>query len=98
LVFDIIVKQFEQEYNNVLADYKPIIANFIRKKTDGGEVPLHQNWAFVEETKYTSVSIWCPLVDSTVENGTLQVVPGSHKRFGLQRGTKSTLGVGRHKK
>lgn len=88
LVFDIIVKEFEQEYSKVLDNYKPIIANFIRKKTDGGEVPLHQNWAFVEETKYTSVSIWCPLVDSTVENGTLQVVPGSHKRFGLQRGPK----------
>jgi len=82
------VKEFEQEYSKVLDNYKPIIANFIRKKTDGGEVPLHQNWAFVEETKYTSVSIWCPLVDSTVENGTLQVVPGSHKRFGLQRGPK----------
>jgi hypothetical protein len=86
IVFDLITAEFEQEVKKYLADYKPIIANFIRKKTAGGEVPLHQNWAFVEERKYTSVSIWCPLVDSTVENGTLQVVPGSHKRFGEFRG------------
>jgi hypothetical protein len=32
LVFDIIVKEFEQEYSKVLDNYKPIIANFIRKK------------------------------------------------------------------
>jgi hypothetical protein len=86
LVFDLITKEFAPEVEKYLANYRPIIANFIRKKTAGGEVPLHQNWAFVEERKCTSVSIWCPLVDSTVENGTLQVVPGSHKRFGEFRG------------
>ncbi|MDB5282614.1 MAG: hypothetical protein JWO06_1689 [Bacteroidota bacterium] len=86
LVFDIITKEFAPEVEKYLAGFKPIIANFIRKKSEGGEVPLHQNWAFVEERKYTSVSIWCPLVDSTVANGTLQVVPGSHKRFGEFRG------------
>ncbi|MEX2589038.1 MAG: phytanoyl-CoA dioxygenase family protein, partial [Chitinophagales bacterium] len=85
-VFDIITKYFQPHVERVLADYKPIIANYIRKKPEAGEVPLHQNWAFVEERKCTSVSIWCPLVDSTVENGTLQVVPGSHKRFGEFRG------------
>lgn len=87
LVFDIITKEFAPEVEKLLADYKPIIANYIRKKPEGGgEVPVHQNWAFVEERKYTSVSIWCPLVDSCRENGTLEVVPGSHKRFGEFRG------------
>jgi ectoine hydroxylase-related dioxygenase (phytanoyl-CoA dioxygenase family) len=49
-------------------------------------VPLHENWAFADERKCFTVSIWCPLVESTIENGTLQVVPGSHKRFGEVRG------------
>ena len=49
-------------------------------------MPLHQNWAFADERKVCTVSIWCPLVDSFEENGTLQVVPGSHKRFGEVRG------------
>ena len=86
LVFDIITKEFATEVEKLLTFYKPIIANYIRKKADAGEVPVHQNWAFVEERKYTSVSIWCPLVDSFRENGTLEVVPGSHKRFGEFRG------------
>ncbi len=85
-VFDVITKRFESRVSELLADYKPIIANYIRKKTEGGEVPLHQNWAFVDEHHCASVSIWCPLVDSDRANGTLEVVPGSHKRFGEVRG------------
>jgi hypothetical protein len=85
-VFDVITKSFEKRYADYLADYQPIIANFIRKKEDGGEVPLHQNWAFADEHKCATVSIWCPLVDSNKQNGTLEVVPGSHKRFGEVRG------------
>jgi ectoine hydroxylase-related dioxygenase (phytanoyl-CoA dioxygenase family) len=85
-VFKIITEHFEPQMNKMLADYRPIIANFIRKKPEAGEVPLHQNWAFADERKCTTVSIWCPLVDSSVANGTLQVVPGSHKRFGETRG------------
>ena len=85
-IFDIITTYFAPHMQRLLADYRPIIANYIRKKTDTGEVPLHQNWAFADERKCFTVSIWCPLVDSTIENGTLQVVPGSHKRFGEIRG------------
>lgn len=85
-VFDVISAAFAPHYTPLLADYTPIIANFIHKGEDGGEVPLHQNWAFVDETRYTSVSIWVPLVDSTRANGTLEIAPGSHKRFGQYRG------------
>jgi hypothetical protein len=85
-VFEIITRAFESKVNDLLDNYQAIIANYIHKETAGGEVPLHQNWAFVDEHECTSVSIWCPLVDSRRENGTLEVVPGSHKRFGEVRG------------
>lgn len=85
-VFDEITNRFENRMNSYLDDYKPIIANYIRKTPDAGEVPLHENWAFADEKKCSTVSIWCPLVDASVSNGTLQVVPGSHKRFGELRG------------
>ena len=87
-VFALISNSFRNRVKFYLQNYRPIIANFIRKKTNAGEVPLHQNWAFVDEESYTSVSIWCPLVDSNQENGTLQVVPKSHKKFGKHRGPK----------
>lgn len=85
-VFDLITARLGTAMEPVLDGYKPIIANYIRKKTEKGEVPLHQNWAFADESKCSTVSIWCPLVDATIQNGTLQVVPGSHKRFGQVRG------------
>lgn len=85
-VFEIITERFLPKMNVVLDNYKPIIANFIRKKSHEGEVPLHQNWAFADEMKCSTVSIWCPLVDSSKANGTLEVVPGSHKLVGKYRG------------
>jgi len=85
-VFDVITAVFKEKADEYLNNYKPIIANYIRKQEGGGEVPLHQNWAFVDEEKFTSVSIWVPLVDSNEENGTLQLVDNSHKRFGKLRG------------
>ncbi|HLP19104.1 MAG TPA: phytanoyl-CoA dioxygenase family protein [Chitinophagales bacterium] len=85
-VYDVVTEYFKPHVAKWLADFRPIIANYIRKQSETGEVPLHENWAFVDERKYTSVSIWCPLVDSFEENGTLQVVPGSHKRYGEVRG------------
>jgi hypothetical protein len=85
-VFEIISTRFAPHLNKWLKNYKPVIANYIRKKTEQGEVPLHQNWSFADEKKCCTVSVWCPLVDATISNGTLQVVPGSHKRFGEVRG------------
>ena len=84
--FEKIVEVFMPKANQILDHYTPIIANFIRKKTGNGEVPLHQNWAFADEKKCTTVSVWCPLVDSTRANGALQIIPGSHKKFGEIRG------------
>lgn len=86
MVFEKITEVFLPLVDCYLNNYEPIIANYINKSPYKGEVPLHQNWAFVDEWKYTSVSVWCPLVDSNEANGTLQVVPGSHKRFAPVRG------------
>ncbi|OWY18224.1 hypothetical protein C7N43_26965 [Sphingobacteriales bacterium UPWRP_1] len=44
-------------------------------------LPLHQDWNIVDETTYASAMLWCPLQDTTQENGTLYVLPGSHRFF-----------------
>ncbi|OWY22876.1 hypothetical protein C7N43_05225 [Sphingobacteriales bacterium UPWRP_1] len=48
-------------------------------------LPLHQDWNIVEETTYASAMLWCPLQDTTQENGTLYVLPGSHRFFSNYR-------------
>jgi len=86
LVFDLITTTFGPHAEKILDNYTPLIANFIRKTEADGEVPLHQNWAFVDETAGTSITIWVPLMDSNEHNGTLQMVDKSHKKFGQTRG------------
>ncbi|HEX9985823.1 MAG TPA: phytanoyl-CoA dioxygenase family protein [Thermoanaerobaculia bacterium] len=44
-----------------------------------GQVMIHQDIAFVDESRYQSLGVWCPLVDADTTNGCLYVLPGSHR-------------------
>ncbi|HLP22350.1 MAG TPA: phytanoyl-CoA dioxygenase family protein [Chitinophagales bacterium] len=90
-IFNLITGILLPKLENIVNGYKPLIANFICKDPGKGQVPVHQNWAVVDEKKFTSISIWCPLVDVTETNGTLQFVPGSHKRFRGIRGSRGNV-------
>jgi ectoine hydroxylase-related dioxygenase (phytanoyl-CoA dioxygenase family) len=63
------------------ADYKTIQANLFNKAPGTGVITPHQNLTTVDEEKYTSVSIWVPLQDTTELNGTLHFAPQSHGKF-----------------
>lgn len=78
-VFDTLTAFFQPIVDKHLKNYKPLIINIFDKEPSKGEVPIHQNWTFVDEDKYTSVSVWIPLVNVSRENGTLEVVKGTHK-------------------
>lgn len=46
----------------------------------GAPTPWHQDEAYWDPSwEYTSLSIWLPLQEATVENGCLWFVPGSHR-------------------
>lgn len=83
LIFDSLWHFFKEPIAKFLPDYEPLIINMFNKKPGTGEVPIHQNWTFVDEDKYTSVSVWIPLCDVSRKNGTLEVVPGTH--FGVSK-------------
>ncbi|MBP6456132.1 MAG: phytanoyl-CoA dioxygenase family protein [Chitinophagaceae bacterium] len=80
-VFNILSEKFQPKLDSVLDNYEPLVINFVQKEPGLGEVPVHQNWNFVDETKYTSVSVWTPLVDVAEINGTLEVIDGTHNTF-----------------
>jgi hypothetical protein len=61
-------------------DFKVILGNYLIKKAQENTlIPIHQDWTFVDEKQFYSLSVWCPLDDVNAENGNLQVVPRSHR-------------------
>ena len=60
----------------------------VKSHVDSEVLPLHQDWSVVEEDKYRTFFVWCPLLDVSVRNGCLFVLPGSHCYFrSLRSGT-----------
>lgn len=72
------IKPFIEETFN---DYKIIQANLFNKAPGKGYISPHQNLTTVDEEEYTSISIWMPLQDTNMENGTLYFLPKSHRCF-----------------
>lgn len=77
--FDLLSRHFAHVLTGYLADYRILSTNFYVKPPGQGDLRVHQNWPVLRDPADTSVTIWCPLVDVDVANGTLHVVPASHK-------------------
>lgn len=68
-------------------DYKLYCGSFIVKEPGPkSELILHQDMSLVDESIFTGMNIWCPLVDLTTENGAIEVLPRSHRLFPTYRG------------
>jgi hypothetical protein len=70
-----------------LNNFLPAFGNFMVKNPDHERfMPLHADWAYVDEDLFCSVSIWVPLTDVSAHNGCLGVIEGSHKLTNRIRG------------
>ncbi len=78
-VNNLIREVFSPYVNQILIDYKILTGNLFVKPIGMGNVHAHVHWNYTEKLNDTSITFWCPLVDTNEENGTLQVVEGSHK-------------------
>jgi ectoine hydroxylase-related dioxygenase (phytanoyl-CoA dioxygenase family) len=71
---------FEPSLTKVLDSHQTLGCSFLTKfPGENSEMPIHQDWTVVDETKFGSYTIWMPIQNTTAENGALQVIPGSHK-------------------
>jgi len=50
-----------------------------KSKGEKGSLKPHQDWSIVDEDVFCSCNVWIPLVDVDEDNGTIQVLPGSHR-------------------
>ena len=77
---DMAIKEIiEPLIEGLLHDYRVLFSNFIVKEPSAdSQVGIHQDWNYLDEDRFSSVNIWCPLVDITSQNGGFFVLPGSH--------------------
>ena len=68
----------------LLPGFRPCLGSFtVKLPGRSGEVQLHQDWTFADESRCWSLGFWCALQDIGAGNGCLEVLPGSHQ---LRRG------------
>jgi Phytanoyl-CoA dioxygenase (PhyH) len=66
-------------------DLQVITASFVVKESHKqSATPLHQDWTFVDESRFRSATVWVPLVDVNLDNGALGIIHGSHRFFGTR--------------
>lgn len=69
-----------ESFSNYFSDCKLLGSSFVVKAPHYQEsLQPHQDWNIVDEKKYRSFNIWIPLVDLNEQNGTILVMPESHR-------------------
>lgn len=78
----------ERSIDKYCKDVKVVCGSFI-VKNPGPEsgMCVHQDMSLVDESRFTGINIWVPLVDLSIENGAIFVLPGSHRLFPTYRGS-----------
>ena len=73
--------------DDILNGYTGLYSNFmVKEPRSDSEMYVHQDWAYVDESKHFSLQIWFPLLDLHYNNGAICVVPGSQNIRNYARG------------
>lgn len=76
-----------KEYDKHLTGYKSVINSYIVKLSGPqSEFSLHQDSSGLNELRYSPLSLWIPLQDTSLYNGTICVVPHTQGFFYPYRG------------
>ncbi|MFT4544639.1 MAG: ectoine hydroxylase-related dioxygenase (phytanoyl-CoA dioxygenase family) [Bacteroidia bacterium] len=73
--------------DSILENQRVVCGSFIVKYPGPeSEMCVHQDMTLVDETEFTGINIWCPLVDLTETNGAIYALPKSHRLLPTYRG------------
>lgn len=75
--------------DRTLVDHRRFLLSFLTKWPDPTSAHhLHQDWTYVDERRYRTLSFWVALDDCSpaLENGPVAVIPGSHHLVDAYRG------------
>ncbi len=85
-VHEVLSERFQAPAASLFVDHAMnLTAVAVKWPGEAGLKPVHQDWTFSDETRFRAVNLWAPLVDTTEHNGTLAVLPGSHRALNRLR-------------
>lgn len=76
---ELIRRTFQPHVDRHLHGFRILTSNLYVKPPGRGRFQIHQNWPTQADLAVTTLTLWCPLQPTNRDNGTLHVVPGSHK-------------------
>lgn len=93
-ILDVLNKSWDKHFSD---RYEILYGNFMVKEPDSSsKMKLHQDWTYVDESKYESFAIWIPLLDLNENNGAFSVIPKSHRLSNSLRGPGTTCPMQDH--
>lgn len=79
-VFEQVPPVVASAVDSLLAAYAPFAASLTVKCPGAeGHLDSHQDWSMVDEEQFRGINVWIPLEPTSVDNGTLRVLPRSHR-------------------
>ncbi len=90
MVAELLAPVWDRHVPEVFTDHEPVFSTFVAKHP--GPISgmfLHDDRTYLDEREQRAFTMWVPLVDTSPEldNGTLWIVPGSHRLFSAFSGT-----------
>lgn len=79
---------YQPRLEEYLIDFEAFIASFaVKEPGEVSRIPLHLDWSVLDESRFTSLNNWVPLIDTNAENGCLCMLEGSHRYEFTWRGS-----------
>jgi hypothetical protein len=69
----------EEPLTAILDRYRIVACGHFTKRPNAAEMGLHRDWTMMRDPGQPALNIWCPLVPVGRSNGTLALLPGSHR-------------------
>jgi ectoine hydroxylase-related dioxygenase (phytanoyl-CoA dioxygenase family) len=79
---DLLSNALNNAYKEWFRHFDHFAESFLIKRAhDASELTLHQDWNFVDENRHISVTLWCPLYETSQTNGGFFLIEKSHNFF-----------------
>jgi hypothetical protein len=65
--------------DHVLTGYRMLTGGLLVKPAGAAPLSMHRDWTMLPDADQVALNVWCPLIDVDDHNGTLALLPGSHK-------------------